>query len=96
MIKLILIIFTAILLSSCTLNTKKEDPYLKESERIAVLEKVKTDTTVVFITIDNKYYLVEKNKITVIDNGSEEPLALVIGFLLGVLLILLIWSKVDQ
>ena len=41
----------------------KSDPTLKESERIGVLEKAKTDTLNIYIEMDKKVYVVRENNI---------------------------------
>lgn len=61
--KILLIFGIFLLLIGCTSPTFTEDPSLKESERIAVLEKAKTDTLSTIVEMDNKYYIIKDNKI---------------------------------
>lgn len=54
----------AIVAMSCSPGSSLDDnPKLKESERIAVIMKAKTDTTSLFIQMDDKNYVVKEGAI---------------------------------
>lgn len=61
--KLLILLTFLVIFTSCETPTFKDDPEMKESERIAVLEKVKTDTTTVVVEMDKYLYTVKNNKI---------------------------------
>lgn len=77
--KKLLIIGILFLLSGCDVFT--EDPSLKESERIAIMTKVKTDSLTTAVELDNKVYLVKDNKVEKM-TPKEDP-GPVIFFFLG-------------
>lgn len=56
------ILFTLFIMTGCE-KIYNEDPYIKESERLLVLEKAKTDTTSIYLESDNKFFVVKEGKI---------------------------------
>jgi len=85
--KLLILGLFALFLSSCDSDTFSEDPSLKESERIAVLQKAKTDTLLIAVDMDNHTYIVKEGKIVSYTSNSM-PLGAIWGF--GVLVGLVI------
>lgn len=90
--KLLILGLFVLFLSSCTTNTFIEDPSLKESERIAVLEKAKTDTLIIAVSMDKSTYLIKDNKILLSTSNEKESglifvIGIILGFLLGFLLV---------
>lgn len=76
------------MLIGCTSPTFTEDPSLKESERIAVLQKAKVDTLSTIVEMDNKYYIIKDNKIE--KRTSKEQISSFSTFFIGVLTVLII------
>ena len=82
------------LLSGCNNPTFKEDPSIKESERIAVLEKAKTDTLSIIIKIDDNLYIVEKGVIKgrTFEEQADHFGVFMVGLGLGLFISLIIYS----
>lgn len=66
------------------------DPSLKESERIAVLEKAKTDTLTTIVQMDDNLYIIRDNKIqSKTGKESDVGAAMVFGGLVVICLVLI-------
>lgn len=91
--KKLLFIGIIFLLIGCDSPTFTSDPSLKESERIAVLEKAKTDTTTILIKMDDKLYIVEKGIIKGYALNEEPTIistfitGLLIGLIFGIIIV---------
>lgn len=82
--KKLLFLFTLVLLTSCNVNTFHTDPSVKESERIAVLEKAKTDTLTTVVQMDDYVYHVKDGKI--VQRAETKTDAFLVVFLIGILI----------
>jgi len=85
--KLYLLVFMLLFLVSCE-STMNDDPYLKESERVKLIEQAKTDTTKIFITIEDTHYVVEKDKV-LYKTGAKKVDPGLIFLLVSIIMILL-------
>lgn len=87
--KLIILILFCFLLIACT-DTLKKDPSLKESERIALLQKAKTDTLTTVVEMDNSYYFIKDNKVE--GQLLKESGDLGMGIFLGIVIMMILIS----
>ena len=81
-----------VIMSSCGTKTFKEDPELKESERIAVLEKAKTDSLTVIVKMDDSYYTVRNNQIVSKARVASDDLGA--GIFAGIVIALILTAAI--
>jgi hypothetical protein len=93
--KKLIFIIGIFLLTSCG-DKFAPDPYLKESERIAVLEKAKTDTLTTIVEMDKNLYIIKDNKIQAKSSKeSETGYAIFFGFVIATFLFITIKLSID-